>query len=262
MDPFIEGCGLWEDFHTGLIGEIHRALAEAVPERYMVRIGERPYIVLEGPQGKEKYSFLPDVAVREVFPPGTSPEATATALAETEEVDLRAFIEVEYRESFLEIYDSEPAQRLVTCLEVLSPSNKRPNTPGWDLYQRKRQGLLLSEVNLVEFDLLRGGQRLPMLDPWPDSPYTFLVARSGGRGRCRVRAAYSLRPLPLVLVPLARPDPDVPLNLQPLIETLYMRSRYKRSIDYHRPLTPPLTAEENAWLAQWLGNPAAFPSGK
>ena len=41
MDPFIEACGRWEDFHPKLIGEIERALAAALPERYFVSLGER-----------------------------------------------------------------------------------------------------------------------------------------------------------------------------------------------------------------------------
>ena len=39
MDPYIEACGLWGDFHHDLISEIKHALAQAVPERYLVRRG-------------------------------------------------------------------------------------------------------------------------------------------------------------------------------------------------------------------------------
>ena len=100
----------------------------------------------------------------------------AMPTAESKPMTLRPFIQEEHRETFIEIYEANPGQRLVTSIEVLSPSNKRPGTEGWDLYQRKRQSLLLGDVSLVEFDLLRGGQRMPMLDPWPDSPYTPLAA--------------------------------------------------------------------------------------
>jgi Protein of unknown function (DUF4058) len=127
MDPYIEACGLWEDFHGHIVQRIGESLADSVPERYLVRTGERSYVNL---------------------------------------------IEEEHREAFVEILESGPEQRLVTTVEVLSPSNKRPNTPGWELYQRKRQSVLLGDVSLVEIDLLRGGQRMPMLDSWPASPYT------------------------------------------------------------------------------------------
>jgi hypothetical protein len=56
---------------------------------------------------------------------------------------MRAFIEQEHREAFVEIYEAVPEQRLVTSIEVLSPSNKCPGTPGHELYLRKRQSLLL-----------------------------------------------------------------------------------------------------------------------
>jgi Protein of unknown function (DUF4058) len=97
MDPYIEACGLWGDFHHDLISEIKHALAQAAPERYLVRAGERSYVVL---------------------------------------------VEDEHREAFVEIYEATPEQRLVTSIEILSPSNKRPRAPGYDLYLRKRQSLL------------------------------------------------------------------------------------------------------------------------
>jgi hypothetical protein len=165
---------------------------------------------------------------------------------------MRAFIEKEHREAFVEIYEAEPEQRLVTTIEVLSPSNKRPNTPGWDLYQRKRQSILLSDVNLVEIDLLRGGQRMPMFDPWPDSPYTLLVAKAKKPQLCKVWPAHFQRPLPPIPVPLTKPDPPIDLSLPPMIAAIYERYRYERSIDYKRPLTPPLAPAEVTWLAEQL----------
>ena len=54
----------------------------------------------------------------------------------------------------------------MTSIEVLSPSNKKRRSLGWRKYLRKRQALLLGKANLVEIDLLRGGEQLPMLDPW------------------------------------------------------------------------------------------------
>jgi hypothetical protein len=53
-------------------------------------------------------------------------------------------------------------------------------------------------------------------------------------------------------VPLHHPDPDVILDLQPMIETIYTRSRYAGSIDYAKPLTPPLPQADADWLRQRL----------
>jgi hypothetical protein len=262
MDPYIEACGLWEDFHLSLIAQIADHLAGASPERYVVRKGERSYLVLVESDGKKAYPFIPDVSVTT---PGGRKKGTkkgTTAFAEPASENqphvLRAFVEEEHRETFVEIYEAEPEMRLVTTVEVLSPSNKRPGTPGWDLYQRKRQSVLLGNVSLVEIDLLRGGQRMPMLDPWPDSPYTLMVARAKKAQLCLVWEGCFQRPLPVLPVPLVKPDPDIPLDLQPLIDTIYQRFRYGQSINYEEELTPPLTSAESAWCRQQM---AARPKG-
>jgi hypothetical protein len=256
MDPYIEACGLWGDFHDRLISEIRDALDQAAPQRYLVRAGERSYVVLIGEDNKESHPFIPDVSVTTKRSKKLSRKKGATAVAEpalsAEPVLMRAFIEEEHREVFVEIYEATPGQRLVTCIEVLSPSNKRPNTPGWDLYFRKRQSLLLGEANLVEIDLLRSGIRMPMLDPWPDSPYTVMVARAKSLQLCRVWPVHFQNRSPSVPVPLAKPDPDIHLDLQPMIDSIYRRSRYERSIDYSKPLSPPLKPAEARWLEQRL----------
>jgi cob(I)alamin adenosyltransferase len=41
MDPYIEECGLFEDFHDALISEIKHAVADVLPARYVVRTAER-----------------------------------------------------------------------------------------------------------------------------------------------------------------------------------------------------------------------------
>jgi hypothetical protein len=111
---------------------------------------------------------------------------------------------------------------------------------------------MLGYVNLVEIDLLRGGRRMPMLDPWPDSPFTLLVARRARDHYCRVWPAHYLRRLPRIPVPLADPDADLRLDLQPMVDAIYQRSRYARSIDYSRALSPPLTPEDSTWLKEQL----------
>ncbi len=262
MDPYIEACGLWEDFHSHLIEKIHDLLAATVPEHYIVRTGERAYVVLAETEGKDEHSFQTDVGVTTRTPPPPKSAQGEVALEEPategEPLTLRAQIATEYRETFIEIYELRLERRLITCVEVLSPSNKREDSLGWEQYLRKRQGLLLGTASLVEIDLLRGGQRLPMVDPWPRCPYTLLVARRERAPYCRVWPAYYHRPLPAIPVPLSKPDPDVSVDLQPLVEAIYARSRYDRDIDYTRPLAP-LQPEEVAWFQQ-IQPPASSPA--
>jgi len=42
-DPYIEACHLWDDFHHNLISLLQAAIGEILPERYVVRAGERSY---------------------------------------------------------------------------------------------------------------------------------------------------------------------------------------------------------------------------
>jgi hypothetical protein len=253
MDPFIEACGLWEDFHPKLIGEIERALAAIVPERYFVSLGVRSYIAIAGPEGKDFRPFLPDVGVESPAAASASKRAAvAEGATESGAMAMQAFVAEPFRETFIEIIERDAERRLITSIEVLSPSNKRPRSKGRKLYLRKRQALLLGTANLVELDLLRGGERMPMMSPWPDSPYALLVSREERAPSCTVWPAHFQRPLPIIPIPLAPPDADVRLDLKPLVAAIYARARYAGLLDYSRPLQPALTAEESAWLAEQL----------
>jgi hypothetical protein len=84
------------------------------------------------------------------------------------------------------------------------------------------------------------------------SPYYLLACRKNQSSRCSVWPAFFTEPLPEIPIPLAPPDADIRLNLQPFVEAIYARSRYARDIDYRRPLQPPLSPSEQAWLEERL----------
>lgn len=256
MDPYVETCGLWEDFHNHLIDEIYRQLADVAPERYLLRTSRRDYLVIVEEEGKKERPFLPDVSVSDARPTKKPPrqKSGASLAAPTEDAPatMRAFIEEEHRETFVEILENASGQPLVTAIEVLSPSNKTPKSNGRELYLRERQSLMLEGVNLVEIDLLLGGEKMPMLDEYPAFLYTLLVARSRKADACKVWPAHFNKPLPSIPVPLLKGDADLTLRLQPLIDDVYRRSRYDQSIDYDRPLAAKLAEEDAAWLLQRL----------
>jgi hypothetical protein len=60
-------------------------------------------------------------------------------------------------------------RRVVTAIEILSPTNKASG-PNRDSYLAKRRELLGSTTHFVEIDLRRGGQR-PPLENLPDCDY-------------------------------------------------------------------------------------------
>jgi hypothetical protein len=256
MDPYIESFGLWEDFHNKMIGEMERSLSSLVPDRYVVRTGERTYVAVGGPSGDEAHEFLPDVALAsERGPDASGPPAAVTPEAggpAATPVVMEALFQSEYREVFLEIHQADRERRLVTGIEIVSPSNKRARSKGWRLYQRKRELYLRGLAHFVELDLLRRGRRMPMAGRWPDSPYYLLVCRKEEAPRCTVWPAHFSNPLPSLSVPLSAPDPDINLALQPLVEAVYARSHYDRDIDYDGPLRPPLRPSDAAWFEERL----------
>ena len=99
----------------------------------------------------------------------------------------------------------------------------------------------------MEFDFLRGGQRLPMGRALPRGDYYALVARAQRRPDCEVYAWTIRDPLPPIPIPLPAPDPDVMLDLGTVFTTAYERGRYARLIDYTAPLALVRKAADRAW---------------
>jgi hypothetical protein len=150
-----------------------------------------------------------------------------------------------------------PTGRVVTVMELLSPSNKTPGEDGLDAYLEKRAEFVASRCRLVELDLLRGGERLPMAGPLPAGDYYVYIGRVGRRPRCQIMA-WSLRsPLPTIPIPLL---PEVSLDLQAAFRAAYEPSLYDRRLPYEEPLSPPLSAEDEAWVRQRLRSLVAYSS--
>jgi hypothetical protein len=267
MDPYLEKRGLWEGFHDRLIHKIDESLAQVLPRGYTIDTAVRSYVVLMEAEGKKESLAKPDVAVTEPAPEKKPRKKKGgVAVAEPSEagesVPMQAFVAEEFEEKFVEIYAEGEKRILVTCIEVLSPANKRKGTKGWRKYERKRQAMLLGRANFIEIDLLRGGDKMPMLTPWPDSPYTLLVSRAEDAPYCRVWLAHFQRRLPVIPVPLLAPDPDLTLDLQPLLDGIYALGRYDERIDYTRPLTPSLSDAEARWVREALKNRSPRSSRK
>jgi hypothetical protein len=119
-----------------------------------------------------------------------------------------------------------------------------------------RQAHLEGRVNLVEIDLVRGGQRIPMEEDWPASPGYVLTCWKKTAPMCKVWPAYFDRPLPKLRVPLAPRDDDLVMDLQPMVEAIYERSRYAMDINYERPCLPPLDERTAAWIKERLSKRA------
>jgi hypothetical protein len=243
MDPFLEDQGRWNDFHASMITYCRDSLSERLPEGYVAQIGEAVSVVT-WEAGRER-PMLPDVAVIRSPGPGGSGPGSPSSIATLEPVSVPLAVATdEVRDTWVEIRRL-PDERLVTAIEILSPTNK--GSSGLDEYRDKRQRLLSQPVNLVEIDLLLAGRRLPMGKPLPPGDFYAIISRASDRQFSDVYA-WSIRlPLPTIPIPLEDPDPNVPLDLAALLALAYERGRYSRLIRYHRPLDLPLQPEDKHW---------------
>ena len=87
-------------------------------------------------------------------------------------------------------------------------------------------------AHLVEFDLCAAVSDCPRANrsPAADSSYS----SAAGVGIAVEAYGWTLRDrLPVIPVPLADGDPDVPLDLQAAFTTTYDRAGYDYALDYH-----------------------------
>jgi hypothetical protein len=178
------------------------------------------------------------VGQKGVGPASASPTATLTA---PRSVTLPV-VEKE-GQSYVEIRDRR-SRRLVTVIELLSPSNKQPG-PDRDQCEYKRAEVLASPTHLVEIDLLRGGKRMPFEEEIP-CDYCVLVSRVSQRPRAGLWTIGLRDRLPPVPVPLAGDDPEPVLDVQAILHHLYDAGGYAKFI-YDAEPVPPLSNEDAAW---------------
>lgn len=251
MDPFIESQ-IWPDFHATFVPALREALMPRVRPRYEVRVERRVY--LEHVEDIPARIIIPDAALIEGdfdepihYEQGGTATATATMLSP---VLCTLPLREKKRETYLTVREVE-TRKVVTVIECLSPDNKRPGAKGRREYLRKRDLVLRSPAHLVELDLLRGGERLPMHDPLPPADYYVLVSR-GRRPRSEVYAWPLRHRLPVIPIPLAGSDPDVLLDLQAVFTTVYDRAGYDYTLRYTQPLTPDLHESDRTWVEQLI----------
>ena len=243
MDPWIEHPGLWPDVHNRLIASIADALVPLVDPRYYVGVESR-MVLYPGT------STRPDIAVSRGEPDapparfGAGAERGAPGVA-TLVVDLPLDEGFEVNQTYLEVREAE-SRALVTAIEVLSPANKDKGR-GREQYLAKRFEVLHSATSLVEIDLLRGGEPMPLARPVAASAYRYLISRGADRPRARYVAIGLRVPLPAVAIPLLPGDAEVTLDLNGVLHDLIDRARYFRRVDYARPPVPTLDDDDDAW---------------
>jgi hypothetical protein len=264
MDPYLEASDVFPGFHNSLAVRIQGVLNGVLPAHYYAKLESRAEVGVG--EGGAVQRRVPDIAV--VRGPAEVPAASAAVLIEPAESRSRSYDVIARGDAldhlYVEVRDTARDHRLVTLIEIVSPSNKEAGRDRRAYLQKQRE-VLDSNANTVEIDLLRCGRRafatrtleriVDALDPPKD--YLVLVSRYWRRlGNAVGYQVYPVglrEPLPEVEIPLHEHEDGVPLDLQQVFAADYDAGPYRRgAIDYDGPADPPLSPDDAAWADQLL----------
>ncbi len=141
----------------------------------------------------------------------------------------------EITERYLEIREVKTG-KVVTVVEVLSPKNKGVGE-GREKYLTKRQKVLNRATHLVEIDLLRMGNFIPM-DVSIRSDYRILVSRANLRPEAELYPFNVRESIPQFLFPLQPLEQEPVVNLSEVLGQLYQEAALDLAIDYSQQPVP------------------------
>ena len=246
MDPWLEESGVFPSLHSALIYLILEALNAQLPDNYLATTDRIVWV-------DDELRREPDVST---FGPETRAygDISGEPFAEEGMVAVAADPILEpWEQPYLEILSND-GERLVTAIEILSPSNKKSGDNGRTSYLQKQGEFRLANVNLIEIDLLRGGahttaipiERLRSIAQVFD--YHICTTVIGDPTHHHVKPFSMRDALPTIVVPLDPGIPAVKVKLQPLFDRAYDTGRYSRLAKYDRKTPEPaLTPEQQQW---------------
>ncbi|MEM7535990.1 MAG: DUF4058 family protein [Chloroflexota bacterium] len=270
MDPYFEGKMFWRSFHHHLAEEIVRMLNPTITPKYFADVelhsSAQELVISQLPPHvtSETHHMYPDVTISRYQSQSLSPQPSVAVMDAPAGTVLDAPIErviglpkpetLRTVNIYLTGNNGEDAPKLVTAIELLSPANKT----GINLikYQEKRSLIIQSDVHLIEIDLLRGGQRPgPEVNEPPIDTDYIILRNSEHDNFYRISKIWPVainEPLPTIPIPLLSPDPDVPLDLNAIVQSIYQTHYYGLRVNYTQPVPPPKLRPEMAeWWENW-----------
>lgn len=245
MDPYLEEPSLWPDFHLAMLGRMRSTLNGILPERYAAYADR--YVYLEDADADRGRAGAPDLYVTDR---GEGNTATTVDIATAPVSSIWTLPAVQRLGArYLRIVDRR-TRRVVTLIELLSPSNKSAGQEG-DAYLHKRSLTIGAGTNLVEIDLLRSGRRPP---PVPVGDYRVLISRAIVFPQVEMWDFGVREPLPTIPIPLDPVDGPVALPLQRCLNQVYDESPYARDLEYDLPPQPPLRPADAEWATALLAS--------
>ncbi|MEH2335251.1 DUF4058 family protein [Nostoc sp.] len=247
MNPYLEHPSLWAGIHHRLIRAIANHLAPKLRPKYIVAIEERVYEV----NGDTALLVgVPDVSVQSSLSLARPTESNLAVVSPTMPMDVLLPMPEILTEAYLEIRAVE-TEEVVTIIEVLSPKNKQVGI-GRLQYETKRLKILGSATHLVEIDLLRQGNSMPMVGDFLPSHYRIVVSHSETRPRAALYGFNLQDRIPEFPVPLRANEPEPTIDLKRLLDDIYDQGSYDLRIDYSRSPIPALSEPDMAWVNEML----------
>jgi hypothetical protein len=245
MDPYLEDPQVWPDVHASFIVYLREYLLPLLRPRYMIAIESRVFV--EGPD--IDHPIIPDAWVR---PARTETPQDAVAMLEADPAVEVQVSPLEVEETYITIRDRQSGQRIVTVIEVVSPTNKYAGS-GRVSYIAQQTEVRRSTAHLIEIDLLRTGPHVVAVPEWAahrHGPYDYLICvnpAEGLRDRFRLYPRGLRKRLSRLRLPLAAPDPDIVLDVQAVLMRTYEAGGYIERLSYAVPCVPPLSLEDQSW---------------
>jgi hypothetical protein len=252
MDPYLEKPSLWPDLHIELITAIRAVLKTQLGPSYRVRIEERVYISTADDPGRSE--LVPDIQIVSRTMPGSSVivSKTCQGVEIAEPLVIETLTAEEIHEPYLEISDAA-SRKVLTVIEVLSPTNKVSRSQGLKSFRKKRDAIMISHSRWVEIDLFRRGISLGVRKRIRPHEYLIHVSPVGLRldGLSLVWPIRLSERLPVIPIPL-HADQNTPLDIQEVLNTAYDRGGNETEVDYTEEPVPPLSKEWRVWADRVL----------
>lgn len=245
MDPYLEG-NLWSGVHHELaIAVKHQLTPLLLPNYYPFT--DRYFVTEDDEVAIVEEKINPDVSIVQ------EQRSRGRTLSKVQESRGPVILELpeplpipHYRVSIRDV----DKRRLVAVIEFLSPTNKRGK--GREQYLPKREKILRSTVHLVEVDLLRQGQRLPVKGRLPPGAYFAVVSRAQERPKIKVWPINLDEPLPTIPIPLRKKKEGVSLDLQAAFTSVFDQGSYAAIIQYQGAPEVVLPEKDDVWTDQLL----------
>lgn len=248
MNPYLENPELWPEVHSRLIIAIADEIAPQLRPKYRVAVEKRVYQIIDE---NSILIGIPDVVVgRSLTNIEKEKFNIAVASPPAKSITVNVPMLEEVREAYLEVREVGTGE-VVAAIEILSPKNKRTGE-GRKAYDTKRQQVLSSLTHLVEIDLLRSGEPMPILGNQIKSDYRILVSRGESRPKAELYPFELQEQIPAFLLPLRRGDAEPLVDLQVLINGVYDRAGFDLAINYTREPIPSLQEADAVWANELL----------